>query len=89
MRRIQIEWDDGSIEHIKGHNVEPEEVEEVLEARHLFERGRRGKYYALGQTAAGRYLFIVLSPRRMGFYSVVTARDMSANERKRFRRKVR
>jgi len=44
MRRIEIEWDDESINHIWRHHVEPEEVEETLERRHIFRRGREGTY---------------------------------------------
>jgi hypothetical protein len=42
MRRIGIEWDEDSIDHIWNHQVEPEEVEETLEGRYVFRRGRGG-----------------------------------------------
>jgi uncharacterized DUF497 family protein len=47
------------------HGVEIREVEEVLRRKPEVRRGERGAvagedlYYALGQTGAGRYLFIV------------------------------
>lgn len=37
-------WDEWNIDHIAGHNVEPEEVEEVCRSKNLFERGRDGTY---------------------------------------------
>jgi len=89
MLRIEIEWDDDSIDHIGLHHVEPDEVEEVLRRRYLLERGRRGRYCILGQSDAGRYLFIVLARKRSSAYRVVTARDMTQSERRRFARKVR
>ncbi len=49
MRRITIEWDEDAIEHIWRHRVEPEEVEEVLQERYIFRRGRGGTYYVLGR----------------------------------------
>ncbi|MDZ4346731.1 MAG: BrnT family toxin [Candidatus Binatia bacterium] len=89
MRRIEIEWDEDSISHIWRHHVEPEEVEETLEGRYIFRRGRDGTYYIFGQSKSGRYLFIVLAREPSGRYRVVTARDMTEPERRWFRRKVR
>jgi hypothetical protein len=89
MRRVDIEWDDDSVDHIALHQVEPDEVEEVLRGRYLLERGRQGRYRILGQSDAGRYLFVVMARRRSYAYRVVTARDMTPSERKRFKRKVR
>ena len=37
MRKIELEWDDENIDHIWFHHVIPEEIEEVLESRYLFE----------------------------------------------------
>jgi uncharacterized DUF497 family protein len=88
MRLIEIEWDEESINHIWRHHVEPEEVEETLEGRYIFRRGREGTYYVLGRALSGRYLFTVLGRKQSGTYRVVTARDMSLAERQWFRRKV-
>jgi len=85
---IEIDWDEDSIEHIARHNVEPEEVEEVLMERYLLERGRRQRSYVLGRTGDGRYLFIVPARRRSQRYRVITAREMTTTERRRFQRKV-
>jgi len=87
-RIIDLEWDRGSVKHIAEHEIEPEEVEAVLRGRYLLEHGRWGRYYLLGQTEEGRYLFIVLARKRSGRYRVITARDMMTNERRRFRKKV-
>jgi hypothetical protein len=35
MRQVEVEWDEDAIEHIARHQVEPEEVEEVLAGRYL------------------------------------------------------
>lgn len=88
MQRLRIEWDEDSVDHIARHNVEPEEVEELLVRRHLWHRGRAGRYEALGRSASGRYLMAVLAPRGSHVYRVVTARDMTNSERKRFRRRI-
>lgn len=79
-------WDEWNISHIANHHVEPEEVEEVCQSRNLFERGRDGTYQITGQTQVGRYLTIVVVPRRTGVYPV-TARDADDKERRRFKKK--
>jgi hypothetical protein len=67
--------------------VEPEEVEELLARRHLWRRGRAGRYVAMGQSAHGRYLMVVLAQRRPGVYAIVTARDLTASERRNLRKR--
>lgn len=85
MRRIELEWDDENVDHIWFHRVLPEEVEEVLKSRYLFERGRKSRYYVLGQSEGGRYLFIVMEQTVSARFRVITARDMEQPERKRYR----
>jgi len=87
MKSIIIEWDDRSIDHIGCHQVEPEEVEEVIKGRHLLNKGKHGSRYIFGQTEAGRYLFIIIARKSSGYYQVVTARDMTTSERKRYKNK--
>ncbi len=88
MRRIDIEWDEESVNHIWRHRIEPEEVEETLRGRYTFRRGRSATYYVLGQSGSGRYLFIVLSRKSSGCYRVITARDMTSAEQSFSRRKA-
>ena len=88
MQRINIEWDEESIEHIWRHRVEPEEVEELLRGRYIFRRGRDNTYYVFGRSGSGRYLFVVLSLISRAYYRVVTARDMTTSERQLARRKA-
>lgn len=75
------------------HEVETREVEEVLVRKPEFRRGGKGRrkgedlYYALGQTAAGRYLFIVFVRKRGNKALVLSARDMTAREKRGHRRR--
>jgi uncharacterized protein len=75
------------------HGVETREVEEVLLANPEFRRGGKGNrkgedlYYALGQTDAGRYLFIVFIRKRGNRALVLTARPMSEREKRGYRRR--
>ncbi len=81
-------WDEQSVEHIARHQVTPREVEEVcFGSRSLvFKRGKR--YIVLGQTEAGRYLFVVVDRVHHHKGYVVTARAMDEKERRRFKREV-
>jgi len=89
MRKIEIEWDEENVEHIWSHDVEPEEVDEAVKGRYLFQKGRHGTHYVYGRSDSGRYLFVVLRKKLLGRFRVVTARDMNEAERKRFSKHVR
>ena len=83
----RLEWDDYRVEHIARHNVEPDEVWEVCEdPLHLARRHGNNRYLVYGQTADGRYLFVVLEHFQGTVYKPITARDMTVREKRNFRR---
>ena len=87
MRIVELEWDDHRIEHIALHGVEPDEVWEVCEdSLHQAHREGRNRYRLYGQTAAGRYLFVVLEHVAGAVYKPITSRDMTDNEKRSYRR---
>jgi uncharacterized DUF497 family protein len=90
MKIHEILWPEDRVEHIARHGVTPEEVEEVCFGRSLVRRapseGKNPVYYVLGQTAAGRYLFGVIIRLPDGRGYPVTARPMTAKEKRRYRR---
>lgn len=83
-------WPEDRIEHIAEHGVTPEAVEQVCFGKSLVLRakskGENPVYYVLGQTAAGRYLFCVVIHFPDGKGYPVTAREMTANEKRRYRK---
>lgn len=79
-------WDEENIEHIADHGVEPYEAEEAIDNAILVRKVALGKYIAFGQTDYGRYLIVVFAPKPNQRLRVVTARDMTPAEKKRFRR---
>jgi len=89
MRIHEFVWPVERIDHLAQHGVVPNEVEEVCFGRPLVQRGRsEGEnpvYYVLGQTQAGRYLFCVIIGFPDGKGYPVTARPMTANEKRRYR----
>ena len=83
----RLEWDDYRVEHIARHNIEPDEVWEVCEdPHHLARRHGQNRYLVYGQTVDGRYLFVVLESSRGTTYKPITARNMTVNEKRNFRR---
>ena len=75
------------------HQVGLEEVREVLNSSSHFrfvEKGhRRGEnvYAALGQTDSGRYLIIFFVYKKGNQALILSARDMTDSERKRYEKK--
>lgn len=92
-----LHWRSDRIAHIeKKHGINTEEVEEAVfdDPRCLLLRGPRSEsradkyiYYALGRTAGGRYLVVVLLDEGNGIAMPVTARDMVPVERRRYERR--
>ena len=72
-----ISWNKWAIEHISRHDVSPDEP--------FIRRGKDGTYYILGQTLAGRYLFIVAVKAERGKLRIITARDMDSKEKRLYR----
>lgn len=89
MRIDELEWDDWNEEHIAKHGVDPTEIEEVVFDRaSTFLRTKSAqhrRYVVLGLTDAGRYLFVVLELVGTGKGYTVTARDMTDDEKHRFK----
>lgn len=90
---VTFEWDAGnSSKNWERHQVSNAECEEVffrapfivaLDSRHSQTESR---YYGLGQTAAGRRLFVVFTVRGDRI-RVISARSMSRHERSMYEQK--
>lgn len=88
-----LRWRDDRVDHIGRHGISWEEVEEAVfgDQDGLLLRGGAARrdpaealYRYLGRTEAGRHLLVVLLYLGEGMALPVTARDMSAAERRRF-----
>jgi uncharacterized DUF497 family protein len=90
MKVTRFIWPEERVAHIARHKVYPEEVEEVCFGKVLVQRakssGKNPVYYVLGQTTSGRYLFCVVIQFPEGIGYPVTARPMTDNEKRRFKR---
>jgi uncharacterized DUF497 family protein len=88
---IEFDWDDGNIEHIADHRIEPDEVEEAFEDLHRIQARARNaegeiRRAVIGRTAAGRFLYIVYTARGR-LIRPVTAYDAPVYERRRYQRR--
>lgn len=88
MEIYELIWSEDRIDHIARHGVVPDEVDEVCFGKAFVQRaksqGENPVFYILGQTEAGRYLFCVVIHFPDGRGYPVTARPMTARERRRF-----
>lgn len=94
MRIEEIIWLDAIVDKLAvKHGVDIEKVEEVLTNKPQFryvEKGKRAEenvYMASGQTNGGRYLTILFIHKSNNDVLILSARDMSGWERKRYERK--
>ena len=83
-------WSEDRIDHIVRHGITPEEVEEVCFGKSLVLRakseGENPVYYVLGQTKAARYVFCVVIQFPDGNGYPISARLMTAKEKRRYRK---
>ena len=85
----EVLWPEERVDHIAQHGVRPEEFEEVCFGASLVLRAKatgrpNPAYYVLGETDAGRALFCVVIEFPGGRGYPVTARDMTAKEKRRY-----
>lgn len=79
-------WDENNIEHIANHGVEPYEAEEVVDDSQRLLKAGQDRYTAYGQTDNGRYLLVVFALKSENRIRVITARDLTATEKRQLRR---
>jgi uncharacterized DUF497 family protein len=87
-----FDWDEGNLDHIAEHSISPEEAEEaLLDPRRVpapvYQISAERRRAVLGTTSTGRLLFVVFTHRR-GRVRVITARDATARDRRRYRRRA-
>ena len=86
MRIELFDWDNDNICHIERHGLYHEEVDEILDYDYRTVQTRNGCYILYGRSAAGRYLAVVVKPIGNQIARVITARDMTMTEKRRYGR---
>jgi uncharacterized DUF497 family protein len=84
---VHFEWDEYNLEHIARHNVDQDEAEAVLDNNPLILRTADDKYLAYGQTDEGRYLLVVFVRKPQSLIRIISARDLTGDEKSRYRRR--
>ena len=94
MKISGIIWLEEIVDKIeRKHRVKQDEIREILRSSSHYrfvEKGhRRGEnvYAALGQTNAGRYLIVFFVRKKTQQALVVSARDMTVSERRKYEKK--
>jgi uncharacterized DUF497 family protein len=86
--RPALIWDEWNKKHIRKHKITEEEVEDAF----ANEFGRNDSYYyrfaVYGKTKKGRLVTIIISFKTKTKFYVVTARDMSRKERRKYYDKI-
>lgn len=85
-----LEIDDHILDKIESkHGITFNEVEEAClsDKRHV-RRGREDLYKLFSQTAAGRYLLVVLVYLGESTWKVVTAREMTDGEKQLYKKSI-
>lgn len=89
MELSELLWDEANEAHIARHQVSRQEIIDVVfDAGAIFaveDSHRRVRVVVFGVTETGRHLLVVLDePTTTGTAYVVTARSMTANERREY-----
>lgn len=94
MRINECLWIDKFVDKIiRKHNVDQEEVEEALSADPVIRKIEGGHvkgedlFLAFGKTDAGRYLSVLFVRKKDKRALVISARDMTKKERKKYAKK--
>jgi uncharacterized protein len=89
---VGFDWDDANIDkNWEGHQVTPEEAEEAFFHEPIVLSGdpmsssKERRYRLLGETMAGRRLFVAFTIRRK-LIRVISARDMNRREHEAYTR---
>lgn len=91
-----FEWDEGNSAKCQKHGVSLDEIETVFQGKvHLFPDLKHSqherRYLAIGQTAAGRHLFLAFTIRQQDMKRLIrpiSARYMHAKEVEHYEQKI-
>ncbi len=86
MRIKRLDWDKRNIFHIARHGITVKDVEDVCSGRHIA-RKVKDRYLIYGETEVGRHIFIVLE-RNGDNFRPITARDISASEKRIYKKRM-
>ena len=74
--------------HIHNHQVDEDEVIEILDTPGEDRPGETGSRVAMGQTSSGRHLKVIYAAKPEGIF-VITAYDLTGKSHAAYRRRIR
>jgi uncharacterized protein len=89
LRIDTVIWDQANTEHIARHNVSRQEIDDVLLGEikpTYFATIQDRRLLVFGITAGGRHLMLVIASIGKHKIYPITARDMTDNERRRYKK---
>jgi hypothetical protein len=89
--RAELLWDEETIEHIwERHHLRIEEVDEAFHDPEalIHHTGKYGRQVVYGKTGGGRYLIIIVEFKSRQSALLVTARQMTDSEKRRYKRRL-
>jgi len=94
LRLYEVIWKNPFVRKIESkHHVKIEQVEKILFSGSHFRRAQKGRvkgedlYVAYGRTETGRYLVVFFIRKRRTAAMPISARDMTASERRYYEEK--
>lgn len=81
---LEFDWDTGNIEHIAGHDLKPEEVEQVFSNEPMIvamEHEGEQRALCFGRTNSGRFLTVIYTERKEKIRVVTAYRMTRAQQR--------
>jgi uncharacterized DUF497 family protein len=91
LKIVECLWLDRFVDKIiRKHNVYPDEVEELFSSKPMIRKVEKGDvkgknlYIAFGKTNGGRHLSVLFVRKKEKRALVISARDMTSKERKKY-----
>jgi len=86
-----FDWDEDNVfKNILTHDTFPDEIEEAFYKSYKLRKTKQLRYLLYGKTESGRYLFIVFIVKvkdRKRLIRVISARDMTSQEKNYYLKK--
>ena len=80
----ELVWDVWNREHVRGHTVEPTEVDQICLGHRRGSTGQHGRVRVVGRASAGRIVVAILDPLGEGRFYCVTAFPATGRTRREF-----
>lgn len=88
MKIAGLFFDDENLEKMDKHGINALEVEQACSGPHVVNPCKFGRYVLYGQAQNGKYVKVILEYLGKAQYRPVTAYEMTASDKQRFKKKI-